>query len=125
MAKKAQPAPVVAAAAVGPMAVAAGIPQIVVPAGSTLVVIVDVGEMTIPYTVAFAGRTLIKSLVDRAELVPVGTGTQFLNWAFAHTMKGWEHTIAVSVDGGPLQVLESRSEAKKDPDNSVGFAVIN
>ena len=125
MAKKAKPARVAAAADVGRQAVAAGIPQIVVPAGSTLEVIVDVGPMTIAYTVAFAGRTLIKSLVDRAEPVPLGTGTQFLNWAFAHTQKGWEHTIAVSVDGGPLQVLESKSEAKKDPDNSVGFAVIN
>lgn len=125
MAKKAKTARVAAAADVGRQAVAAGIPQIVVPAGSTLEVIVDVGPMTIAYTVAFAGRTLIKSLVDRAEPVPLGTGTQFLNWAFAHTQKGWEHTIAVSVDGGPLQVLESKSEAKKDPDNSVGFAVIN
>ena len=48
MAKKAKPAPLAAAADVGPQAVAAGIPQIVVPAGGTLEVIVDVGPMTIP-----------------------------------------------------------------------------
>jgi hypothetical protein len=95
-----------------------------VPAGGTLTVIVDVGPMTIPYSVSYVGRTVIKSLVDRAETLDLKTGAQILGWAFAHASKGWSHTIAVSVNGGAPKVLESRSEEDKDQDSSVGFAVI-
>ena len=49
---------------------AASVPIIVVAPGTTLEVIVDVGPLVIPYAIAYDGRTLIKSLVDRAEAVP-------------------------------------------------------
>jgi hypothetical protein len=100
------------------------IPLIVVPPGGTLVVIIDVGEMTVPYTVSYAGRTLIKSLVDRAEPVPLIAGDQVLGWAFAHMVKGWHHTIGYSLNGATPIVLETRSEAKKDQDHSVNFAIV-
>ncbi len=99
-------------------------PVIKVPPGGTAVVIVDVGPMSIPYTVSYAGRTLIKSLVDRAEPLVLVEGGQVLAWSFSHADKGWHHTIGVSVNDGPPMVLESRSEAKKDQDHSVNFAVI-
>ena len=108
----------------GDAAHAAAIPVIVVPAGATLEVIVDVGPMVIPYTIAYDGRTLIKSLVDRSEPVAVKPGDFILAWAFAHAVKAWSHTIGYSIDGGPVEVLEKRSEAKKDPDHSVGFALV-
>jgi hypothetical protein len=97
---------------------------ITVPPGGTLVVIVDVGPMTIPYTVAYAGRNLIKSLVDRAAPVPLLPGDQVLAWAFAHAVKGWHHTIGVSINDATPIVLEARSEANKDQDHSVGFAIV-
>ena len=97
---------------------------ITVPAGGSLVVIVDVGPMAIPYTVAYAGRNLIKSLVDRAAPVPLLPGDQVLAWAFAHALKEWEHTIGVSINGGDPVVLEAKSEKNKDQDHSVGFAIV-
>lgn len=103
---------------------AAAVPIIVVPAGATLDVIVDVGPMVVPYTIAYDGRTVIKSLVDRSEPVTVKPGDFILAWAFAHAVKEWSHSVAYSIDGGPLKVLEKRSEAKKDPDHSVGFALV-
>jgi hypothetical protein len=103
----------------------AGMAVLTVPPGGTLTVIVDVGPMTIPYAVQYAGRTIIKSLVDRAEDVkPLEAGQRVLGWSFAHTEKGWQHTIGVSINNGPPQVLESRSETNKDPDHSVGFAIV-
>lgn len=103
---------------------AARIPVIVVPPGATLEVVVDVGPMVIPYTVAYAGRTVIKSLVDRAEIVPVESGDFVFAWAFAHAAKGWSHGIGYSLNRGPVKILEARSEANKDPDHSVGFAIV-
>ena len=100
------------------------VPIVEVPAGNSLKIIVDVGEMAIPYTVAYAGKTLIKSLVDRAEEVPLQAGDRILGWAFAHVVKKWHHTIAYSIDGGKAQVLEERSETEKHPDHSVGIALI-
>ena len=103
----------------------ANIPIIAVPTGGTLKIVVDVGAMSIPYTVQYAGRTIIKSLVDRAEdVTPLETGDRVLGWAFAHALKGWHHTIGYSVDEGQVQVLESKSEANKDPDHSVGVAIV-
>ena len=103
----------------------AGLALITVPPGGTLTMIVDVGPMTIPYTVQYAGRTIIKSLVDRAEDVqPLQSGMRVLGWAFAHTQKGWHHTIGFSINGGAIQVLESKSEDNKDPDHSVGAAIV-
>jgi hypothetical protein len=97
---------------------------ITVPAGGTLVVIVDVGPMSIPYTVSYRGRTLIKSLVDRAEGVALAPGEEVLGWAFGHVLKGWHHTIGVSVNNGVPIILESKSEANKDQDSSIGFAIV-
>ena len=103
---------------------AAAVPIIIVPAGATLDVIVDVGPMVVPYTIAYDGRTVIKSLVDRLEPLAVKPGDFILAWAFAHAVKEWSHSVAYSIDGGPVQILEKRSEAKKDPDHSVGFALV-
>jgi hypothetical protein len=103
---------------------AAEVAIITVPPGGLLVVVVDVGPMVIPYTVAYAGTTVIKSLVDRAERVPVREGDLILAWAFAHAVKGWMHRIGYAIDGGEVRLLESRSEANKDPDHSVGFALV-
>jgi hypothetical protein len=110
--------PAAAAAAV------AGVPVIVVPTGGTLRVIVEVGPMVIPYTVAYAGHTVIKSLVDRAELIPLEAGDLLLAWSFAHAAKGWSHSIGYTLSGGAVQVLEKKSEANKDPDTSLGFALV-
>jgi hypothetical protein len=109
---------------VGEAAAEAAVPVIVVPPGGTLQVVVDVGPMVFPYTVAYAEHTLIKSLVDRAEPVPLRSGYTLLSWAFAHGAKGWSHSIGHSINGGPVQVLEKRSEANKDPDTKVGFALV-
>jgi hypothetical protein len=88
-------------------------------------VIVDVEEMAVPYTIAFDGHTVIKSLVDRSELIePLTPGIHRLGWAFSHMLKGWKHTISVKVEKKKAEVLESRSEAKKDSDHSVGIAFI-
>jgi hypothetical protein len=99
-------------------------PVITVPPGGTLLVIVDVGPMRQHYTVSYRGRTLIKALVDRAEEVPLQPGEEVLAWSFTHVLKGWHHTIGVSVDNGVPIVLESKSEANKDQDASVGFAIV-
>jgi hypothetical protein len=103
---------------------AAAVPVIAIPQGSLLEVVVIVGPMVIPYTVAYDGRTVIKSLVDRAEPVTVKPGSFLLAWSFAHAVKEWSHSIGFSIDGGPVEILETKSEAKKDPDHSVGFALV-
>ena len=122
MAKKKSKAAVVSLAAVSN---SANIPIIQIPAGGTLRVIVDVGPMAIPYAVQYAGRTIIKSLVDRAENVaPLEAGDRVLGWSFAHAVKGWHHTIGVQINNGPVQVLESKSEANKDSDHSVGVVIV-
>ena len=99
-------------------------PVIEVPPGGTAIVIVDVGPMAVPYAVSYAGNTLIKSLVDRAEPLPLLPGDQVLGWAFTHMVKEWHHTIGVSVNGAAPIVLEARSEANKDQDVSVNFATV-
>ena len=108
----------------GAAAEAAEVPIIEVPADGTLEVVVEVGPIVMPYTVAYAGRTVIKSLVDRAELITVTAGDFVLGWAFAHAAKGWSHSIGYSIDGGPVRILEQRSEANKDADHSVSFALV-
>ena len=102
----------------------ASVAVIEVPAGGSLQMIVDVGPMVIPYTVAYDGNTVIKSLVDRAEAVPLKPGSHLLGWQFSHAVKGWEHTLSYSVNGGPAKVLEKMSEAKKDSDHSIGMALV-
>jgi hypothetical protein len=110
---------------VAAVAATGSLPIITIPPGGTLTVIVDVGAMTIPYTVAYAGRNAIKSLVDRAEeVVPLLPGDHLLVWAFSHTEKGWHHAIGYSVSNGPVQVLERKSETNKDRDHSLGAAVV-
>jgi hypothetical protein len=101
------------------------LPLIEIPAGSTLTIVVDVGPMTIPYTVAYAGSNVIKSLVDRAEQVnPLKPGDHRLLWAFSHTEKDWQHAIGFSIGGGPVQLLERKSEKNKDADHSLGAAIV-
>jgi hypothetical protein len=95
-----------------------------VPAGGTLHVIVDVGPMTVPYIVRYGITTVIKSLVDRAEAVALVPGDQKLAWTFIHQEKNWTHTIGVSINNGAPIILESKSEANKDPDVSADFVVI-
>lgn len=95
-----------------------------VPLGAAVDVDVDVNDMAIPYTIASDGKVLIKALVDRREEVPnLTAGTHRLAWGFAHTVKGWGHTVSLRVNG-KAQVLEKRSEANKDPDHSVGVAFL-
>lgn len=100
------------------------IPTITVPVGGTLMVIVDVGPMTVPFTVSYNGRTVFKGLVDSAEAVPLVPGRQVLGWAFVHAVPGWHHTIAYSVDDEDPVVLESKSALKNDEGQSVGFAFV-
>jgi hypothetical protein len=101
------------------------LPIITIPPGGTLTVVVDVGPMTIPYTVAYAGHNVIKSPVDRAEEVaPLLPGDNLLAWAFSHTEKGWHHAIGFSINSGPVQLLERKSEANKDSDHSLGAAIV-
>lgn len=116
----------VASAPVSALAAASAdeIPVIEVPAGGTLTVIVDVGEMSAPYTVSYAGTNVIKSFVDRAEDIDLEAGDRVLAWAFAHLVKGWHHTVGVSVNDETPIVLEKRSEKNKDPDHSVNFVIV-
>lgn len=95
-----------------------------VPPGGTAEVIVDVGPMTVPYTISYVGKTVIKSLVDRAEPLNLTPGDQILGWSFAHMARNWQHTVAVSVNGGAPITLESMSEANEDQDHSVNFAIV-
>ncbi len=119
MAPAARARPAAAAASLPPP-----IPTITVPAGGTLMVIVDVGPMTVPFTVSYNGRTVFKGLVDSAEAVPLVPGRKVLGWAFVHAVPGWHHTIAYSVDDEDPVVLESRSALKNDEGQSVGFAFV-
>jgi hypothetical protein len=100
------------------------IPVIQVPAGGTATVVVDVGPMTVPYTISYGGKSVIKSLVDRAEDLNLVPGDRILAWAFVHMAKGWHHTVAISVNDGDPVTLESMSEADKDQDHSVNFAIV-
>jgi len=102
----------------------AAAPIIVVPPGGQLDVVVDVGPMVFPYTVAYAGHTVIKSLVDRQEQVTPQPGDFVLAWSFAHGAKGWSHQISYILDGAEPVVLEEASEKKKNRDTSIGFAVV-
>ena len=95
-----------------------------VPAGGTVEVIVDVGPMSVPYAVRYGGTTVIKSLVDRAAALNVLPGDHKLVWSFIHQVKGWKHTIGISINDETPTVLESKSEAKKDPDVSADFVII-
>ena len=113
-----------ARAMAAPAAVAPTIPTITVPAGGTLMVIVDVGPMTVPFTVSYNGRTVFKGLVDAAEAVPLVPGRQVLGWAFVHATPGWHHTIAYSVDDEDPVVLESKSATENDEGQTVGFAFV-
>ena len=95
-----------------------------VPPGGTAEVIVDVGPMRVPYTISYDGKTVIKALVDRAEPLSLAPGDRILGWAFAHMLKGWEHTVGISVNGATPITLESLSEANKDQDHSVNFVIV-
>lgn len=100
-----------------------------VSAGGALKVSVDVTNPSADYTVAF-GKTgsdssiLMFARVDRAEtLTGLAPGQYVLGWHFVHFAKGWAHTIAATGRDGE-EVLESRSEARKDSPRSVGFALV-
>ena len=64
------------------------------------------GEMSVPYTVSYAGTNVSKSFVDRAEDLDLEAGDRVLSWAFSHLVKGWHHTIGVSVNGETPIVLD-------------------
>lgn len=96
-----------------------------VPAGTTATVDVDVNAMVVPYTIALDGSVVIKSTVDRRAVIgPLPLGTHTLGWGFAHGIKGWAHSLTISVDG-TTTVLEKKSEANKDQDHSVGMAFLS
>ena len=99
-------------------------PVIEVPDGGRLQVIVDVGPMVTPYTVAYDGGTVIKSLVDEAEMVPLKPGSHLLGWQFSHAGEGWHHTLAYSISSGPVKVLEEKSKANGDIADSNGIALV-
>jgi len=95
-----------------------------IPSNASVTVEVDVNDMVIPYTIALDTAVVMKSLVDRREdLESLTKGTHRLSWAFAHAMKDWKHTLTLNVDGVG-DVLEAKSEAKKDTDHSVGVAFL-
>ena len=126
--KKAKKAQARAAAAAAVTALEAALPAdikvIQVPAGTTVSVEVDVNDMAIPYTIALNTRVVITSLVDRRETLPdLAAGTHRLSWGFAHIVKEWMHKVTLTV-GTAKTVLEERSEAKKDPDHSIGVAFL-
>ena len=117
--------PRVARVPVSTAATEASVPVIEVPNGGTLQVIVDVGPMTVPYTIAYNGHTVIKAMVDQTERVPLEPGSHLLAWDFEHAIpEGWEHNLAYSVNGGPVIVLEKKSAANKDPRHSNGIALV-
>lgn len=124
MAKRKKKRPVSREAVALAAALPPDVPVIDVPAGGTLEVDVDVNDMSIPYTIAWDGDVLIKSLVDRREAVdPLPSGMHRLGWAFTHALKGWKHTLAVIVNG-QRTVLEERSEEEKQQEHSVGIAFV-
>ena len=91
---------------------------------SKVEVLAEITNAVIPYTVAYDGRVLIKSLVNRREPVePLTEGVHRLGWAFAHSQAGWSHTLIAVIDGSST-VLEKKSEANKDRDHSVGVAFL-
>jgi hypothetical protein len=103
---------------------AAPLKTIPVPAGATATIDVDVNAMVVPYTIALDGDVVIKSTVDRRAVIgPLPQGTHTLGWGFAHGLKGWAHSLTVTVDG-TTTVLEKKSEANKDQDHSVGMAFL-
>ena len=121
----AAPRPAAASAAA---AAEAAEPVIVVPAGSRLEILIDVGAMTVPYSVAYADRTILKGLVDQVvEVRSLEPGRKTLAWVFMHVPKGsgWSHTVAYAIDGGTPVVLESMSEANNDPDTRIGIAFVD
>jgi hypothetical protein len=122
--KKAKAATAPSAAAARTTALPNDIKVIPVPANATVTVDVDVNDMTIPYTIALDADVVLKSLVDRRKDLPALTpGTHRIGWGFAHTEKGWKHKVTLTVNGTPT-ILEERSEAKKDPDHSIGVAFL-
>ena len=124
MAKKSTAAQAASNVAALKAALPPDISVISVPAGAKLTVEVDVNAMAIPYTIALDTRPVIKSLVDRREDLPVLlSGTHRLSWGFAHAAKDWKHQITLTVNG-QSSVLETRSEAKKDPDHSIGVVFL-
>ena len=117
--------PIVARVPVSTAATEASVPVIEVPNGGTLQVIVDVGPMTVLYTIAYNGHTVIKAMVDQTERVPLEAGSHLLGWDFEHAVpEGWEHNLGYSINGGPVKVLEKKSAANKDPRHSNGIALV-
>jgi hypothetical protein len=101
-----------------------GLKAIDIPPNATVMVDVDVNDMTVPYTIALDGDDVINSRVDRKkEISPLATGTHPLSWGFAHTVKGWRHKVTLIVNGNAT-VLEEMSEANKDVDHSIGVAFL-
>ena len=56
--------------------------------------------------------------------MPLQPGEEVPGWHFNHMLKGWHHTIGVSVNNGTPIILEDKSEASKDQDTSFGFAIV-
>jgi len=112
----------------GVAALRAALPEdvkvIPIPANANVSVEVDVNDMAIPYTIALDTSVVMKSLVDRREdLASLTRGTHRLSWAFAHAVKNWKHTLTLNVNN-VAEVLEQKSETKKDTDHSVGVAFL-
>lgn len=104
---------------------AAGTTIIRLEPGERLTVVVDVDNLALPYTVVFDDRPLMYGLVDRRESSPpMAPGSYRLFWAFSHIEKGWRHQIAVELPGRKPEILEARSEARKDSPYTIGMALV-
>src|SRR5438552_2008143 len=106
------------------LAAAASVPHIRAQAGETLTVLVDVENISIYYTVTFDKKTLMYSLVDRQEEVVLTPGVHRLGWGFTHVEKEWSHKVSAQVEGGSVQVLDEKSETKKDSPYTIGLAIV-
>lgn len=92
--------------------------------GDSFLMDVDVGPMTIPYSVAFDGKIVMFGFTDTKETVTLRAGVHTLSWTFQHTAKGWKHKLGAKVGKKASVTLDEKSEAKKDNPASVGLAFV-
>lgn len=106
-------------------AAASGARIINVAATDSVRIIVEVGSEAIPYSVSLDGRTIIRSLINREEVLSsLREGVHRLRWTFAHVSANWRHAVRIQVGQGPLIVLDDRSERAGDTPTSDDFALL-
>ena len=92
--------------------------------GNKIKLDVDVGPMSLPYSVAFDGNVIMSGFTDRSESETLSVGVHSITWTFQHTEKEWTHRVRVRIGNKAFVVLEERSEAKKDNPASFGTAFV-